>query len=81
MFAASAASAVFETRKLFFFLGEGEADISDTHRASDVKRFRHVSLNYSPYMSTSNDVTSYFRSAANRIDVSMLGHVLVAISR
>ena len=33
------------------------------------------------YTSTGNDVTSYFRSAANRINVCILGHVLIAISQ
>ena len=31
--------------------------------------------------STGNDVTVYFRSAANRTNVSILGYVWVAISR
>ena len=33
------------------------------------------------YIFTGNSVTTYFRSAANRMNVFILGHVWVAISR
>ena len=33
------------------------------------------------YISTGNDLTSYFISAANRANVSILGHVLVEVCR
>ena len=35
----------------------------------------------SPYIFTKNDITSYFRSAAHRINVFILGPIRVAIYR
>ena len=53
-------------------------NISETTRASNFKMYRNVSLD-SLYISTGNDVTIYFRQAANHTNVSVLGHVRVAI--
>jgi hypothetical protein len=55
-------------------------NISETFRASNFKNYHNVALD-SFYISTGNDVTSYFRSAANQTNVQMLGDILVAISR
>jgi len=55
-------------------------NISETIRASDFKIYHNVALD-SLYISTGNDVTSYFRSAANQTNVQMFGDILVAISR
>ena len=63
-----------EMVKGFFF------NISETTRTSNFKIYRKVALD-SLYILTGNDVISYFRSAANRINVVILGYVRVAISR
>ena len=55
-------------------------NISETTKASNFKIKHNIAL-YSPYSFTGNEVTSCFRSAANRINVFTLGHVRVAISR
>ena len=54
--------------------------ISESTRASDFKFCRNVAAD-SLYISTGNDVMSYFQSAVNRTNVYILGHVLVTISR
>ena len=53
---------------------------SETANASIFKIWYDIALD-STYISTGNDVTSYFRSAENGINVFILGHVRVAISR
>ena len=55
-------------------------NVSETIRASDFKISHSVGLD-SLYIWTGNDVTSYFRSAANRIDVLILGHVWIVVSQ
>jgi len=44
-------------------------DISEIIRDSDFKIYHHLTLD-SLYISTGNDITSYFRSAANRTNVN-----------
>ena len=55
-------------------------NISETTKASNFKIYHNVA-HESLYISTGNDITIFFRSAANRTDVSILGHVQVVISR
>ena len=55
-------------------------NISETVRASDLKIY-HMVAHDSLYIFTGNDVINYFRSAGNCTNVSILGHVRVAISR
>ena len=66
---------VFRRRhKMFFGIAR------ETIRASNFKNLTHHSL-ASLYIFTGKDVTIYFRSAANRINMFILGHVRMAISR
>ena len=53
---------------------------SETANASSFKNLHEIALD-SLFMSTGNHVTSYFWSAENHINVFILGHVQVAISR
>ena len=53
--------------------------ISQITKASTFKIYHNVALD-SLYISTENYVTSDFQSAANPMDVFILGHVRVAIS-
>ena len=55
-------------------------NISETAEASNFKISHSITLD-GLYIFTENNVTRYFRSAANRINVFILGHVRVAISR
>ena len=50
----------------------------ETTWASNISIYHNVSLE-SRYISTRNDVTGYLRSAVNRINMFILGHVHVAI--
>ena len=54
-------------------------NISEITRASDFKIYYHVTLD-SLYILTGSYTIMYFWSAANRINVLILGHVRVAIS-
>ena len=55
-------------------------DFLEATKASSFKVFKGIALN-SLYISSGYDVTSYFRSAANCINVFLSGRVRVAISR
>ena len=55
-------------------------NISETAIANNYKIYHHIALG-SLYISTGNDITVYFRAAVNRINVFILGHIGVAISR
>ena len=54
--------------------------ISESTKASIFKMCSHIALG-SPYILIRNDVTIYFRSAPNRTNVSIWGHIRVVISR
>ena len=73
MSTASVACAAAVTKFLFL-------NISETTRANDFTIYHNVAQD-SLYISTENDVIIYFRPAANRINVLILGHVLVGIAR
>ena len=53
---------------------------SETTEASSFKIERGIALD-NIYISTGNDVARHLRSATNRINVFILGHVLVAKTR
>ena len=53
----------------------------ETAWASNSKIFHHQPSIDSLYISTGNNVVTYFRSAANRINVFIVDHVLVSISQ
>ena len=55
-------------------------NISESNRASNFKIYYKVAHD-SLYILIGNDVIIYFRSAANRTNVPISGHVRVAISR
>ena len=54
--------------------------VSETTKESSFKIQQALAI-VSLYIFTGNDVTSYFRSAANRINVFSLCHVWIVISR
>ena len=54
--------------------------ILKTAGASNLRIYYNIALD-SLYISTGDDVIIYFRSAANRINGFIFGHVQVAISR
>ena len=55
-------------------------NIWETIRASNFNIYNNV-VHDSLYISTENDATIYFQSAANRTNLPMLGNVRVAISQ
>ena len=59
---------------------EVAGEIIGTTNASSLKILHEIALD-SLNISTGNDVTSYCRSAENRINVFILGQVRVEISR
>ena len=71
---ATGTTASVSVRKNFFSI------VSETTRVSNFKIYHNVAHD-SLYIWTGNVVAIYFRSAANGTNVSILGHVRVAITR
>ena len=70
---ATGTTANFSIRKYFLSV------VSENARASNFKIYHNVAHD-SLYILTGNDVAVYFWSAANRTNMSILGHVQIAIS-
>ena len=62
-----------------FFITLRGSEHQQTTKASNSQIYNKV-VSEVPYIDTGNNVSSYFRSAANRVNVSILGHVRAAIS-